>query len=210
MGYLLNPDASQAAEGRATSPVTPSSFAPTLPKRSSAWTADEFFLTGPNIDYTAENPALLSPSLPATTPAAAIQNAPGQSASSSWKIRGRLDGIEKRTCHICRHRFREASALRKHIRSVHEKVRNYACSICNQRFGEKSNMRKHVLARHRDERPHACTDCAKRFHFTDGLARHIRNVHQGLRPFACARCGFQFKQRTHLQKHDRNMTCSPS
>lgn len=113
----------------------------------------------------------------------------------------------KLSCPICARTFRETSARNKHVRSVHQKIRDYACQTCGQRFAEKSNLRKHVQARHRDERPHACKQCPKRFHFTDGLARHVRNCHLELRPYKCGACGFLFKQRTHLQKHARGKMC---
>lgn len=211
IGYLLNPAANEPSpEEVATSPLTAPSSGPPPLTNSANWTADDFFLNDSRSDGTVGRAMSVLPAFSALPPLAIIPHAPGQSASSSRRPRGGLTGIDKRTCHICQHRFREVSALRKHVRSVHEKVRSYSCSICSQPFAERSNMKKHFLALHKDERPHVCGECGKRFHFTDGLARHTRNVHRGLRPFACARCGFQFKQRTHLQKHQRNVSCSPT
>lgn len=136
-----------------------------------------------------------------------IQAPTDQNTASSVGLEGTAKPIEKTQCRICFRRFREASAVRKHIAAVHHKTRNYGCSVCGRRFAERSNLKKHVHALHRDERPHECRDCGKRFHFTDGLSRHIRNCHLGLRPFECEVCGFRFKQSAHLKKHQRAASC---
>ncbi len=108
-------------------------------------------------------------------------------------------------CDACGRMFREASALRKHKRAVHEKRKDFECDMCHRRFAEKSNLKKHVLSLHEDARPHKCIECDKMFHFTDGLRRHINNCHLGIRPFPCDLCELSFKQRSHMQKHRKNI-----
>lgn len=111
---------------------------------------------------------------------------------------------KKAQCHICFNFFSDSGSLKKHVKSVHEKIRPYMCDECGVRFAEKSNLRKHMRARHSNEKRFVCERCGKRFTFNDGLLRHTRLVHEQQRNFGCQICGSRFKQKTHLEKHYRS------
>lgn len=104
-------------------------------------------------------------------------------------------------CETCGKHFADASCMKKHVRTVHLKIKRFHCKMCEKMFAEKSNLSKHYIAKHRNERRHECLDCGKAFNFTDGLKRHRENVHLGLRPFGCEICGKGYKQKEHLKKH---------
>ena len=44
--------------------------------------------------------------------------------------------VSRRKCRICGHVFTQVGDLRKHIRTVHQKLRPYKCQECGKTFGE--------------------------------------------------------------------------
>jgi len=104
-------------------------------------------------------------------------------------------------CSQCGHAFAQGADLRKHVRTVHERLRPFSCDLCEKKFGEKGNLRKHRRSVHLNERPFSCNACGSSFAFKDGLARHIRLVHDQVHPFTCARCGVSYKQISQLRRH---------
>jgi Zinc-finger double-stranded RNA-binding len=49
-------------------------------------------------------------------------------------------------CTLCDKRFKRAHGLKQHVKSIHEKVKNFQCPICNHRYLLKADMQK---CRHR-------------------------------------------------------------
>lgn len=108
-------------------------------------------------------------------------------------------------CEECGRVFGDSSSLKKHIRVVHRKVKDFPCDACGKTFAEKSNRSKHIIAAHLNQRSHPCDMCDKVFNFTDGLKRHKNNVHLGIRPYQCQDCKRWYKQKTHLLKHRQSV-----
>ena len=108
-------------------------------------------------------------------------------------------------CEECGRVFGDSSSLKKHIRVVHRKVKDFSCEECGKTFAEKSNRSKHIIAAHLNQRSHPCDMCDKVFNFTDGLKRHKNNVHLGIRPYQCQDCQRWYKQKTHLLKHRQSV-----
>ena len=51
-------------------------------------------------------------------------------------------------CKTCGKVFGENDDLRKHIRSVHEGIKNHVCETCGKAFSENRNLKKHILSVH--------------------------------------------------------------
>lgn len=112
---------------------------------------------------------------------------------------------DRSQCPVCGHRFTQVGDMRKHVRTVHERLRPYKCDQCSRSFGENGNLQKHKRSVHLKERPFHCSRCSSNFAFKDGLTRHIKLVHDNYHPFVCA-CGQRYKQKSQLRKHSE--TCA--
>ena len=51
-------------------------------------------------------------------------------------------------CPHCAAAFRRVDALKRHVRTVHEKRRDHVCPHCAAAFGEAGNLNKHVRTQH--------------------------------------------------------------
>ena len=71
---------------------------------------------------------------------------------------------------------RDKNGLSRHIRHVHEKVRNYECDICKERFFRSDHLKNHRL-RHA-EADKKCPFCPRMFKHPDDLLRHTK-THTG-------------------------------
>ncbi|KAA8494981.1 Zinc finger protein [Porphyridium purpureum] len=81
-------------------------------------------------------------------------------------------------CGMCSVGFFQKSALKSHIRVVHNKERPFACSQCDVTFGHKGDLNRHKLVKHENQRPYACAVCQSAFGRKSVLKRHMEKVHK--------------------------------
>ena len=81
-------------------------------------------------------------------------------------------------CHLCDKSFAAKNNLRLHIRSIHEKIRNFPCKLCEYKTDSKSNLYIHVKRMH-EGRPlkEPCPHCDK---VVVNLEYHVRTFHPTL------------------------------
>ena len=51
-------------------------------------------------------------------------------------------------CKECGKYFKDNNKLKRHVETVHLKLKPYKCETCNKSFGEKSHMKRHVKNTH--------------------------------------------------------------
>ncbi|XP_035713655.1 oocyte zinc finger protein XlCOF26-like isoform X2 [Folsomia candida] len=105
-------------------------------------------------------------------------------------------------CQLCpRTCFRSAS-LRQHIRTMHEKERNYVCRFCDKKFMSPEVLRNHernIHSTNQDDFP-SCDKCGYKTFFKHNLRRHMKR-HETESGFDCYFCGKNFIIFTRLVKH---------
>ena len=117
----------------------------------------------------------------------------------------------KQKCKICDLYF---VWLGDHIKTVHEKVRNFVCEICNKSFGKKCGLTSHIKTVHDKRRLFSCDICYKSFGHKQHAAKH-RLQHTKLwsltpqerfdqkKLFKCEYCGNMYRLKSSLAKHRR-------
>ena len=80
-------------------------------------------------------------------------------------------------CDQCTAAFVKASVLTMHIRTVHEKRRDYACPQCAAAFGEAGRLARHIRTVHEKRRDYGCPHCDAAFGEAGTLARHMHRKH---------------------------------
>ncbi|CAO1334233.1 unnamed protein product [Diamesa serratosioi] len=117
----------------------------------------------------------------------------------------------KQKCNICNVYF---VWLADHVRTVHEKVRNFVCEICNKSFGKKSGLTTHISTVHEKMKVFSCDICYKSFGHKQHALKH-RDMHtkpltkaqQKVRDqkklFKCEYCRNCYRFKCSLAKHRR-------
>ena len=68
--------------------------------------------------------------------------------------------------------------MKKHVKTVHEKVKNYRCRMCTKRFATRSNLKRHVKLVHEKKKDFQCDDCDREFSTKANLVEHRINTHE--------------------------------
>ena len=81
-------------------------------------------------------------------------------------------------CPHCEKVFREKGNLKKHISSVHDKLRKFQCHLCDSTFTDSTPLRIH-LKRHKADpiKQFNCDICDKSFKIEDELKVHVKHIH---------------------------------
>ena len=102
-------------------------------------------------------------------------------------------------CNICTKPLIREANLRRHIKFVHEGVRNHKCKTCDKSFSHKSDLDVHMNSVHESNKNYKCAICQKTFSQNKTLMRHIRSLHNDreihkLADRNCEVCGKLFKK----------------
>lgn len=117
----------------------------------------------------------------------------------------------KQKCNICNLYF---VWLADHVRTVHEKVRNFVCEICNKSFGKKSGLTTHISTVHEKIKVFSCDICFKHFGHkqhavkhremhTKTLTKSQQKVKDQKKLFKCEYCRNCYRFKCSLAKHRR-------
>ncbi|XP_067645663.1 zinc finger protein 391-like [Eurosta solidaginis] len=79
-------------------------------------------------------------------------------------------------CRFCSKVCNSAGNLKTHVRTVHERLKEYACRHCDLKFA-KPDTRKYHEMRHTGEKPNVCPECGKGFIQPAALRTHMK-VHE--------------------------------
>lgn len=80
-------------------------------------------------------------------------------------------------CPKCGNILTDRTKLLRHIKTVHENVKDWQCSLCEKRFSSKSNLEVHMGSKHGGRLPYQCPVCAKGFLRKQALADHVAEAH---------------------------------
>jgi len=79
--------------------------------------------------------------------------------------------------------------------------KRFQCEECGKLFKMKFDMKKHVSTVHLKIKPYPCVDCDKAFAHKGDLTRHVNDVHNKMKSFHCGECGKSFARKSHLARH---------
>ena len=105
------------------------------------------------------------------------------------------------TCLPCAKSFKRTQDLKRHVKGVHLKIRDFPCCQCDKKFDSNYQTEKHFRNIHLKIKDATCNLCRTDFSGQGTLNRHKRAVHLKLKPFKCEDCNTTFGEKGHLKVH---------
>jgi uncharacterized Zn-finger protein len=107
----------------------------------------------------------------------------------------------------CEKKYTQRASLKKHIKTAHEKVREFACVKpgCEKAFTEALTLNTHVRAVHDKVKDFKCGECGKDFVSNANVRQHQRTVHSRSTDTKCNLCSKTFSDDAGLRRHKRRM-----
>ena len=75
------------------------------------------------------------------------------------------------SCEICAKGFPSGTLVNYHVKKDHEKVR-HKCPVCSREFGVKLSMKRHMETVHQRMKPYKCPGCEISFGYKHSMDRH--------------------------------------
>ena len=121
-------------------------------------------------------------------------------------------------CDQCPYTSTIQQIVNKHIKVVHDKIREYACTECNYATSKMSYLTRHLFHVHNiGDRQLKCDLCLFETAFKVDLKRHMSAVHNdGKQKLRCEQCDYTASQKSNLKYHmvsahkigDQQHTCN--
>ena len=98
------------------------------------------------------------------------------------------------------------SKIKNHIKTVHDKIKDFQCPSCEFCCSQRGNLRLHVEQVHNKIRKFSCTaeGCQYKSNFKNDITKHSKTVHGTLKDISCHLCGYQTAVQGYLTVHMKN------
>ena len=80
------------------------------------------------------------------------------------------------TCLTCHKQFATKGSLKRHVKNVHDRRKDFLCSLCGHTFSEKHHLNQHVVYLHERRKAVACPICDRKFTVKSNCKRHIKRM----------------------------------
>uniref|UniRef100_A0A1B0DQD7 C2H2-type domain-containing protein n=1 Tax=Phlebotomus papatasi TaxID=29031 RepID=A0A1B0DQD7_PHLPP len=98
------------------------------------------------------------------------------------------------SCEFCPYTTIHRMQIGRHVKIVHQGVRNYQCPHCKKALSSSIGLKNHIMI-HTGEKPRACNDRR------GNLKQHVNTVHQGIKNHHCTICNKSFGTTRSLKNH---------
>ena len=110
-------------------------------------------------------------------------------------------------CGQCDHASPFRNALLRHVKAVHEKIKDHICREgCGYAATEPSTLKRHICPlKVKREKNIKCDQCSFATADKSTLKRHVKAIHDKIRDHICKECGFAAAERNNLNRHIKRM-----
>ena len=113
-----------------------------------------------------------------------------------------LNKIKKNKCEECQYETPSIRNLKRHIKAVHDKIRNFVCDICGYAASQKVHLKQHNDAVHKmTESTYKCGKCSYKSNLKRDVKKHIQFVHGKIRNHVCDECDYATSDKSVLSCH---------
>ena len=117
-----------------------------------------------------------------------------------------LEKEEKRSCSQCEYQTEWGkSHLDRHIRAIHDQIKDFQCPFCEISCSQKGNLRLHIDQVHKNIRKFSCEQCDYKSNFKNDIAKHQKSVHEKTKDIKCPSCSFKTTLKSYLNIHKKTV-----
>uniref|UniRef100_A0A0A9Z6Z6 Zinc finger and BTB domain-containing protein 24 n=1 Tax=Lygus hesperus TaxID=30085 RepID=A0A0A9Z6Z6_LYGHE len=109
------------------------------------------------------------------------------------------DWAKPKECDLCHKTFCDSKALKKHVKTVHSKLKPYVCQVCGHCSARKGMFQLHIR-QHTGDKPFSCSACDFTTRDHNCLRRHTMR-HTGVRQYQCKFCSYSAIQAQLFKQH---------
>ena len=125
-----------------------------------------------------------------------------EASKQNHRVSVKQVGDSKLKCEQCSYSSVDKSNMKKHIRGVHEKIKNHKCEECGYAATQKNSLIQHRAYIHKiGEKKFKCDQCPYKSFLRGTVKRHIYGVHDKIRNNVCDECGHAFNEKKDLENH---------
>ena len=110
---------------------------------------------------------------------------------------------KKYPCPHCDKSIAGSSGLKTHIRTIHEKIRDFMCQECGKAFTQNVALQLHIKGVHSEEKKagYPCPKCDKIWTSERGRQLHMEKTHNEKYTYSCQTCPTTFDSKASLRIH---------
>jgi uncharacterized Zn-finger protein len=112
-----------------------------------------------------------------------------------------IKSYDRFECTLCEYKCTTKGNLKRHIKMVHDKIKDFECSLCDYKFSTKGNLKTHIKQVHDKIKDVQCSLCEYKFSTKGNLKTHIKQVHDKIKDFECTLCEYKCSEKNTLKKH---------
>lgn len=109
-------------------------------------------------------------------------------------------------CKTCEKIFKKNNKLQRHIKEIHENMKEFPCFLCRKTFKRASHLKRHAIIHADNPKPFRCNyeNCMMCFSDKYHLQRHKKQKHMNVK-FICPLCKMDFEKKIYLIKHNHRI-----
>ncbi len=108
-------------------------------------------------------------------------------------------------CDKCNKVFTAKSDLKRHIKHVHDKIKDIKCDKCEYTCSNITNLKRHIKSIHDKIKDIKCDKCGFVFSTNENLKQHIKQFHNKIKDFKCDKCEYTSSAFTNLKRHNKTV-----
>jgi hypothetical protein len=130
-----------------------------------------------------------------------------------FKIRGNTGQLYK-TCMTCLEKYKcpdcdftcsSNSDLKRHIKQVHDQIKDFNCPDCDYTCSTNYDLKRHIKQVHDQIKDINCPDCDFTCSTNSCLKRHIKQVHDQIKDVECPLCDYKCSTNSALKSHTKQI-----
>jgi len=111
------------------------------------------------------------------------------------------DKIKDIECNQCEYTCSTNSDLKQHIKRVHDKIKDIKCNQCEYKCFRNGDLKKHIKAVHDQKKDIKCNQCDYTCCANGRLKQHIKAVHDRIKDIKCNQCEYTCSSNSNLKQH---------
>ena len=97
-------------------------------------------------------------------------------------------------CTYCEKTFARIGDLKRHVNTVHLKLKPYKCFDCDKSYGLQQDLKHHFLSAHEKIKPFKCELCDTSFSKNSNLKTHVEAMHEKIK-YVCDNCQHHIEEK---------------